>query len=204
MNYILNFITNPPKILISICITISIIVAIRLIKKLLKRGQKKKEIRQATEDRFRDENLNNIILNTQAGVGGKKEIYTPYDVDYRNGEQNKGEKDINTPSKQIMIRLIEKTELSTRKFLLNPTKRIKIGSDLQSNDISVLAEGISPHQCEIFAVGNKVYIKNVSTTNKTVIKRKKERAFVDDRGVRLVSNDTIILGNVTYDITIVN
>ena len=207
METLINLIVQNKKTIIIIAIGLLISLIIRLIKHLIKKGQKNKELRQATEDRFRDENLNNIILNSQGNVKGKKEVYTPYDVDYRNGEQTKnnisGEKN-NVTSKQIMIQLIEKTELSTRKFLLNPAKKIKIGSDLQNNDISVLAEGISPHQCEIFSVGNKIFIRNIDDKNKTIIKRKREQAFVDNKGIRILSDDIIILGKVTYAVTIVD
>ena len=207
MEYIVEFIKQNQKSLITAGILIACFIAVSLIKKMIKRNQKRKEIRHATEDRVRDENLNNIILNNHGNAKDNKEIYKPYDVDYRNGEQGKGSKsalDSIIESQQIMIQLIEKTELSTRKFVLNPSKRIRIGSDLQSNDISVMADGISPHQCEIFAAGNKVFIRNTGEQYKTIIRRKKEQAFVDNKGIRLLSGDKIILGKVTYDVTVID
>lgn len=207
MNGVVEFINQNQKSLITVGILIAVFLIICFLKQMIKKSQKRKEIKRAAEDRVRDENLNNIILNNHGNAKDNREIYKPYDVDYSNGEQgsiNKNSSGSIMESQQIMIQLIEKTELSTRKFLLNPAKKIKIGSDLQNNDISVLAEGISPHQCEIFAVGNKVYIKNTGDKYKTIIRRKKEQAFVDDKGIRLLSNDIIILGKVTYDVTIAN
>lgn len=207
MNGVVEFINQNQKSLITVGILIVVFLIICFFKQMIKKSQKRKEIKRAAEDRVRDENLNSIILNNHGNAKDNREIYKPYDVDYSNGEQgnvNKNSSGSVMDSQQIMIQLIEKTELSTRKFLLNPAKKIKIGSDLQNNDISVLAEGISPHQCEIFAVGNKVYIRNTGDKYKTIIRRKKEQAFVDDKGIRLLSNDIIILGKVTYDVTIAN
>lgn len=134
-----------------------------------------------------------------------KEVYKPYDVDYSSTNCDTGKKPGEHSKKaesHVMVQLIERTELSTRKFMLNPIKKIHIGSDLRDNDISVLAEGVSAHQCEIFSVGNRVYVKNLSSDNRTIIKRKKNQAIVNEKGVRLLSNDVIILGRVSYDITI--
>ncbi len=186
-----------------------LLLIVSLLKKFMKYREKKKEIALAAADRMRDENLNSIILNSHADRGSAKEVYKPYDVDY--GSQDKGGggkgKHTDIPAGkhgQPMIQLIEKTELSTRKFVLNPAKRIRIGSDLQDNDISVLSEGVSPHQCEIFAAGGSVYIRNTGEGTRTIIRRKKQQAIVDNRGIRLLSGDRILLGAVSYDITITN
>ena len=181
------------------------VIVIIILRKLLKRNERNKELKIAAEDKRRDENLNNVILNSRVDKDNLKEIHTPYDVDYSNpnGENVKTySNELENEDNQIMLQLIEKTELSTRKFMMNPAKRIKIGSDLQGNDITVMADGISPHQCEIFLVNDKVYIRNLGQRNRTIVRRKKEQAIVDENGLRLLSNDTVILGNASYDITI--
>lgn len=202
----MDFFINYKMVILIFFIIILIAISIILLKKIFRRNQKNKELAQAAADKIRDENLNNAILNNSTR-NGAKEVYKPYDVDYSNtnGENNKGTRERDKMGEShVMIRLVEKTELSTRKFMLNPMKKIHIGSDLQDNDIVVLTEGVSLHQCEIFSVGDKVYIKNLSSENKTIIKRKKEQAIVDEKGIRLLSNDEVILGCVSYDITIIN
>lgn len=179
------------------------------LKKFVKYREKKKEIALAAADRVRDENLNSVILNSHANSMNNKEVYKPYDVDYSGNEKGGREKGGSPDASggghgQPMIQLIEKTELSTRKFVLNPAKRIRIGSDLQDNDISVLSEGVEPHQCEIFAAGGNVYIRNTGVKTRTIIRRKKEQAIADNKGIRLLSGDRILLGTVSYDITITN
>lgn len=179
------------------------------LKKYMKYRGKKKEIAIAAADRMRDENLNHVILNGCADKKSKKEVYMPYDVDYGSQDKSGRKRDSLVDTSfakrhgQLMLQLIEKTELSTRKFVLNPAKGIQIGSDMQDNDISVVSEGVSPHQCEIFLAGGNVYVRNADKGNRTLIKRKKERAIVDDKGIRLLSGDSILLGNVSYDITII-
>lgn len=205
MDKITGVIQSHRTILLIFLAVLLIMAAVAIIKNLLRRSEKNKELNRAAEDRLRDENLNNVILNSYAG-NDLKEIYTPYDVDYSNpnGERvrthhNEQGRDIED---HIMVQLVERTELSTRKFMLNPAKGIKIGSDVQENDITVMAEGISPHQCEIFSVRDKVYVRDLGQGNRTIIRRKKEQAIVDGNGVRLLSNDTIVLGNASYDVTI--
>ena len=195
---------NIKYILIFVAI-ILLLVGISLIRKIMRHKQKNKELRQAAEDKLRDENLNSVILNNYAGSNHLREVQIPYDVDYSNPgrESNKSLLDNNKRKDgHIMLQLVEKTELSTRKCMLNPIKKIHIGSDLQNNDISVLSEGISPRQCEIFSVKGKIYIKNLSHENQTILKRKKEQAIVNEKGLRLLSNDEIILGSVVYEVTI--
>ncbi len=192
-------------VILIVLVVILIVLLIIILKKLFKRNEKNKELKRATEDKRRDENLNNVILNSYADKSDLKEIHTPYDIDYSNpnGDSIKSNNNnLRKEDNQVMIQLVERTELSTRKFMMNPAKKIKIGSDLQGNDITVMADGISPHQCEIFSVRDKVYIRNLGQGNRTIVRRKKEQAIVDEKGIRLLSNDTIILGNASYDITI--
>ncbi len=180
-----------------------IIASVFIIRALIRRGVKNKDFRRAAEDKLRDENLNSVILNSHAG-GGLKEVHTPYDVDYSKPSGNvrtDGGPD-GGAGRHMMVQLVERTELSTRKFMLNPAKGIKIGSDLQGNDITVMAEGVSPRQCEIFSAGDKVYVRSLGGENRTIIRRKKERAIVGQNGVRLLTNDIIILGKASYEITI--
>lgn len=180
-------------------------LGIRLAKRMFLKKQKRKELTQVSEDKRRDENLNDIILNGRRGKD-IKEVHKPYDVDYGRDGREGGRlgKHKEKESGSLMIQLVEKTELSTRKFIMNPMKPIRIGSDLQNNDITIFTGNVSPTQCEIFVAGNKVYIKNTGRENRTILKRKREKAIVDGRGVRLLSGDTVILDTVSYDITIMD
>lgn len=207
MQMITSFLMKYKAAFLIAAVALVLFFLILFLKKFMRYCEKKKEIAQAAADRMRDENLNNIILNSHAGTGNHKEIYKPYDVDYSSKEKgggNRGGSQDMAALKhgQPMLQLVEKTELSTRKFVLNPTKRIRIGSDLQDNDISVLSQGVAPHHCEIFAAGGSVYIRNTGEGTRTIIRRKKEQAIADNKGIRLQTGDCILLGTVSYDITI--
>lgn len=202
----MEFIKNNRISIVILLILLVLVVGIVFLKEVIRRNQKKKELSQAAEDKLRDENLNHVILNSDIGNEQVKEVYKPYDVDYSNPNADKKVSVKNTKKGEnhVMVQLIERTELSTRKFMMNPVKKIHIGSDSQNNDIAVLSENISPCQCEIFSVRDKVFIKNLSSDNRTIIRRKKEQAIVDEKGIRLISGDIVILGKVSYDITIIN
>ena len=205
MNF-MEFIKNNSIAIFILLILLLLVVGSVLLKEVIRQNQKRKELSQAAEDKLRDENLNHVILNSDIGKERLKEVYKPYDVDYSNPNADKkvSGKNIKKGENHVMVQLIERTELSTRKFMMNPVKSIHIGSDSQNNDIAVLAENISPCQCEIFSVKDKVFIKNLSSDNRTIIRRKKEQAIADEKGIRLLSGDIIILGQVSYDITIIN
>lgn len=206
MNDLFGFLKYNNNIILVAVTAILILTGIAVLRKFILRKQKNKELSQAAEDKMRDENLNQVILNQHRGGGRFKEVQKPYDVDYSRPNVTGGKDNADFPAVgagKVMVQMVEKTELSTRKFMMNPIKPIRVGSDLQDNDINVLAEGISAHQFEIFAVRDKVYVRNLSSENRTVLKRKREQAIVDEKGIRMLSGDTVFAGCVSYDITIV-
>lgn len=171
-------------------------IFVYLVRMLIKRNSKNREIQQAASDRIRNENLDRIILNPIKG--DTKSQPKPYEVNYENGgEQDKRKEN------PIMVQMIENTELSSKKYILNPAKGIRIGSALEGNDIVIANGKLADYQCEIFTVKNKVYIKNLSNDIRTIIKRHKEQAIVDEKGIRILSGDRICIDKVFYDVTIV-
>lgn len=189
------------KVLCFIVAAFILVLLTRWVKRFLRRRAQKKEIDLAAAHRLRDENLNQIILNNHTGGVENREIYKPYDVDY-NGEGSGGFDNMNIKARQTMIQLVEHTRLSTRKYVLNPAKKIRIGSDLQGNEISVVENEVAPHQCEIFEAQGKVYIRHTGGNTQTIIRRKRQSAIADKRGIRLHSGDRIEIGSVSYEITI--
>ncbi len=203
MSALMPLLTRYSKVFLFIAVAFTLVLLIRWVKRLLRRQSKKKEIDRAASDRLRDENLNQIILNNHTGGVENREIYKPYDVDY-NGEGSGGLDNMNVKAGQTMIQLVEHTRLSTRKYVLNPAKKIRIGSDLQGNEISLVEKEIAPHQCEIFAAQGQVYIRHTGGSTQTIIRRKRQSAIVDKRGIRLHSGDWIEIGSVSYEITIID
>lgn len=177
-----------------------------LFKYFMQRRTRKKELHRAAADRARDENLNQVILNVQHFKEENKSMKSPYEVDYGNGSREKSKREnAESPKGKMptMIQLIENTELSTRKFVLNPAKGISIGSGLTDNDIVVSGSNIEEYQCEIFLAQGKIYIRNTGNKERTIIRRKKEQVIVDRKGIRLLTGDVILIGKITYEVTII-
>lgn len=183
-----------------------LVISFKLLKYLITRRTKNKELHQAAADRARDENLNQVILNSRQFKEDAKLVKIPYEVDYGNGSCEKGKREnieFHKGKIPTMIQLIENTELSTRKFVLNPAKGIRIGGDLADNDIVISGDDIEEHQCEIFLAQGKIYIRNIGKRKRIVIKRKKEQVIADRKGIRLLTGDIVLLGKVSYEITII-
>ncbi|MCQ2498911.1 MAG: hypothetical protein MJ133_07985 [Lachnospiraceae bacterium] len=191
---------NKITFLIIIC---SLVILIIVLRKLIKANQKKKELRQAALERARDEKLNSFILNRYS-PSDHKEVYVPYDVDYSDGI-NGLQYDLNnrSVSNPIMIQIIERTGLSERKFALNASKGIRIGTS-KEDDIEIISENRVMFQCELFVIKNKLYVKNNMPASIIIIKRNKKQAVVDARGLAIKSGDTLLIGTYSYTITIVD
>lgn len=193
-------------VIVIIAIISVLSICLILLKFLIKRRSGNKELYQAAADRTRDENLDKVILNEHYIKEDNKLVKTPYEVDYGNGNSEKpGRKDMESSigKMSVMIQLVEKTELSTRKFILNPAKKIRIGSGFTDNDIVVSDSCIEEHQCEIFLAQGKIYIKNIGNKARIIIRRKKEQVIVDGKGIRLLTGDIVLTGKVTYEVTII-
>jgi len=205
MEAVIDLIMNAKVFLIPIICFIGVWLIVTLIKKAVNKNRKNKEIRQAAADHLRDQNLNNLILNEQSRDISKEKI-NPYDVEYNSGNQQsvKGANKLHAAHSVTMIQLVEKTELSVRKFVLNPSPMIKIGSDLNDNDITVVDDSVAPTHCCIFELQNKVYIKTTGSGNQVLLKRRKDSVVVSDTAVRLLSKDIVIIGKNTYEIMVIN
>ena len=184
---------------IIVCIITVIALLIVILTKWVKSRNRKKELKRAAEKQMREESLERMILNERNASIERNRANNPYEVSYEKGVASQGRR----AAGQIMVSLEEKNELSTKKFVLNPMKPIRIGSGLQGNDVVVQGEGIAEFQCEIFESGGKIYVRNKNAGSPTVLRRKRERALIDDRGLRIQTGDMIIMGKVVYGVTLI-
>ncbi len=167
-----------------------------------KKRSESKEIVQAIENRLRDEKLNAAILNSYNM--NKKGIIKPFDVNYIAENSNWDIKKETSDDREVvnMLQLIEHTELSTRKFMLNPLEGIKIGSDMNRNDIVISNREVSERQCEIFSSNGKIYVRDCGSRIKTIVQRKRKQAIVDEQGICIMTGDRILFGSVYYEVTV--
>lgn len=177
-----------------------LLIVVKIISSVNKRRKKKKEVRDAAENRIRYESLDQMILNERQVKTDRGNYQNPYDVSYEQGNALKRGKEI----KQPMISLTEKNELSTKKYVFNVANPIKIGSSVKGNDVIVQGDGIADYQCMLFSDGKSIFVKNLSSISRTILSRKRDKAIVDENGLKLQTGDVITIGKITYKVTIVN
>lgn len=194
-----GFIDAKQVIIIIICVCV--ILLLLVFKTLLVNYRKKQKLSELAKQKIRDSELNKAISNKSKNVniGTGKDI--PYEVDY--AKTHRGiKKKINITYKW-MIQLVEKSELSERRYMLDLDNEIEIGSQRDQNSITVCEPSVARKHCCIFVHQEKVFIKNLDSENKTIITRKKSQTALGENAVEILSGDSIQLGNVQFGITII-
>ena len=184
------------KILIAIVVIGLIFIVIKLrIKKI-----KEQELKMVAEDKLRDQALNKALANDSFGNEKQKTNIEsiPYEVDY-----NQSLLDKHVVSKnQIMLQITECSELSRRKFMIELNDHVKIGR-AKENPIVIKDPKALPIHCEIFLHQNQVYIRDFSGS-RTILMRKRQKVYVDEKGVKLKSDDKLMVENTILEVIIVN
>ena len=182
-----------------------VICTIFLVKKS-KTKKTRKEREQRAKDKKREQMLDDKILNpnideTAVKASGVK----AYDVKYRLDPQNIGTKQGIT-QKTPMLQIEEVSELSNRKYIVDPSLGITIGSGHE--DMITLTDSlVDKSQCEIGVDTRKngvIYLKNCSQTKKVVLFRQHNKVNVDEKRIRLLSGDEIRIGKVKLIVTFIN
>lgn len=179
---------------------IAMLLLIKLFDIISKRNSKRKELRRAAAERARDENLNEFILNSHTS-STNKEKFVPYDVDYSQSDLNTS-KQAKLASADVMVQIVERTELSSRKFVLNASKGITIGTT-EGCDITFIGDGKEENQCQLRAFGKDVIVRDSTGETKNLLVRKKNRAIINNNGIKLMTGDIIVMGSVCYEISLV-
>lgn len=181
---------------------------IKLIIKIHKKNSKKTELAMHAEDKLREDALDQYILNPSAPPVSKETVEAkPFEVSYdaSNVERVspvKG-KSKKKPEPKIMVQLIENSELSSRKYMLDPSAGINIGSRKGKNDIVVADTNVDSVQCNIIESNNKIYVRNMGGSGKLVLSRAGQRAFVEKKAIEIKTADLILLGKTVFRIELV-
>lgn len=185
---------------IGIAIIILLILFVLLL--VIKNKKKKQRLMHLqAEDKLREETLDRIILNNKA-QNGDEDIFSakPFEVNYNvvDVEKYQGKDKYRT-----MVQIVENSELSTRKFMFDPSKGIYIGGKKGKNDIVISDTSVDDQQCEIVLGSATVYIRNLGGSCKVVLKRGKQQVYVEKKYIELKSNDMILIGKTSFKIEIV-
>ena len=103
-----------------------------------------------------------------------------------------------------MLQITENNHISTRKYMLDPSKGIYIGSKTGANHIVVgNASTVDDRQCEIVESGNKAYVHNLGISGRVLLSRGGNRAYVEQKYIELKSSDTLYIGESILEIEII-
>lgn len=189
-------------IVVPACI-VFVILFILLIK-IRKKNKKQKIMSIQAEDKLREEALDKIILNDKA-QNDEGDVFSakPFEVNYDAASVEKHTEKAKKARYRTMVQIVENSELSSRKYMFDPSKGIHIGGKNGKNDIVVSDMSVDDQQCEIVLSSSTVYIRNIGGSRKVVLKRGKQQAYVEKKYVELKSNDVILIGKTIFRIEII-
>ena len=173
-----------------------------------KRKEKKAKALQAS-DKIREEALDRLLLN-QETESRKEEptfaavpIAVNYDVNSVEKTKDSTSRKKRNKSKKVMVQIVENSELSARKYMLDPQKGIFIGSKAGKNHIVISNANVDERQCEIRENAQKVYVRNTGSSGKVILRRGKQSAYVEQKYLELKTGDTLLIGNMLYRIDLI-
>lgn len=189
-------------------IAVALIVVICLFI-LIKKNKVKKEKALLANDKMREEALDKLLFNQEVSL--KKEepetfAAVPINVNYDVNAVDKSKTKVSgkkNKSKKMMLQVIEKSELSVRKYMFDPKKSIFIGSKNGKNHIVNSSATVDDRQCEIKGMQEKVYVRNLGHPAKVILNRGKQCAYIEQNYIELKNGDVISMANTSYQIDII-
>lgn len=193
------------KIIVAI---IAVILILIFISTVSKKRKIKKHKAMLANDRLREEALDKLLVNTEAEV--KKDDRTfaavPVAVNYDANliEKADSAKKQKGKRKKIMVQIIENSELSARKYVLDPGKGIFIGSKAGKNHIVIGNENVDERQCEIREKAGKVYVHNTGTSGKVILRRGKQGVYVEQNYLEIKTGDALVIADTIYKMELIS
>ena len=102
-----------------------------------------------------------------------------------------------------MLQILEISEVSERKYMLNPQKGIRIGSKNGKNNIVLTDSGVDDIQCEIMLFDGEIYTRNVGQRGSVVLYRGRQQAQVRQKAIPIRTGDVLQLGRTRLKLEIV-
>lgn len=189
---------------IAVMACIVLITLFILLIKIRKKNKRQKIMTIQAEDKLREETLDKIILNDKA-QNDEGDVFSakPFEVNYDAASVEKHTEKTSKDKYKTMVQIVENSELSSRKYMFDPSKGIHIGGKIGKNDIVVSDMSVDDQQCEIVLSSATVYIRNLGGSCKVVLKRGKQQAYVEKKYVEMKSNDMILIGKTIFRIEII-
>ena len=191
-------------------IVVGVLAAIIILCVVTKKQKTKKEKTLLANDKLREEALDKMLFNQEAAFKTDGQptfaavpINVNYDVNAVDKSKGKSVGKKKRKSKKMMVQIVEKSELSVRKYMFDPGKSIFIGSKNGKNHIVNSSTTVDERQCEIKGMEDKVYARNLGHPAKVIVSRGKQTAYVEQNYIELKNGDVISIANTTYQIDII-
>lgn len=139
-------------------------------------------------------------------AGKKAEQHRYYDAAYRMIKEdclndaicNKGQK--SRREEKLMVYLKWK-DYERQGYVFDPGKGVRIGRDPDKNDICIREATVSSRHCMLFLHQGSVYLKDIHSSNGTLLKRGLTSVPVQGT-VGILSGDKIIVGGLAIRVTL--
>lgn len=181
---------------------IVIVCLIVLVLYMSQRRAKKWEMRRKIDDKLREEALDKLLVGSRRGEAPDGSPPVPFEVRYDLDQREKNGQAILHNQNSVMVQLTERSELSTRKYMLPISDRLSFGAQASNNDITVTGAGVAGKQCEVFRIGKDLFVKNTAPDNHILLSRKQLKTSVKQDAVKLENHDVLHIGECVYEITI--
>lgn len=190
-------------------LVIAVLILIVVLCIVLSKHKNKKEKMLLASNKMREEALDKLLVNRETSLKKEDEstfaavpINVNYDVNALDKSTGKAVAKKNK-RKKTMLQIIEKSELSVRKYMFDPKKSIFIGSKNGKNHIVNSSATVDERQCEIKEIHDKVCVRNMGHPAKAIMSRGKQIYYIEHNYMELKSGDVISIANTTYQIDII-
>lgn len=196
------------KYIVIAVIAAAVLLLLRLLKKQRGRSVKNKEMAVKAQDKLREEALDRILLNENAGAQERETFSaTPFEVSY-DGQgasgrpAGQGKRRQKTAARR-MLQITEKSQLSARKYMFDPGPGVRIGSEKGKNNIVLTNPQFGEVQCEIREYEGHIYVRNLGGSGRVTLTRGSQRVYVEKKAVEIKSGDELLLADTAFRVDFV-
>lgn len=196
--------------MVEIVIVVGVLAAVTILCVFLKKHKIQKEKTLQANDKMREEALDRLLFNQEVAFQQEEKatfaavpINVNYDINAVEKSKSKAVGKKKVKNRTMMVQIVEKSELSVRKYMFDPRKSIFIGSKNGKNHIVNSSATVDERQCEIKGVDGKIYARNLGHPAKVIVSRGKQIAYVEQNYIEVKNGDIISIANTTYQIDII-
>lgn len=181
-----------------------VVVAVGMIVALILTGKKRKAARaeqEKVEDIKRRQKLDELI-DVKAPKSGGTESTRPLGDDTAMLDGDKTVPLGGSRQRRLMLSLEDTKSGGERRYTSPMKDRLTVGRKTGEVDIAVQDRSISGRHCQFELRNERLYLRDLNSTNGTYLMVKKEKQRINSEGVVVKNGDVILLGETELAITI--